>query len=123
MTVTRLEFGTAGFTAPMMGVQAGVRWSRSLRASSDKEASSANSWTDASSITTRAKAPTVTPLATPINIGVPLQSVHRWIVPYGPERHNQCRARELAVNKCLWRGGGPGLGQNTPPRWGKSIFS
>jgi hypothetical protein len=42
-------------------------------------------------------------LATPINIGVPLRCVHRWIVPYGPDVHNQCRSRESAVNKCLGR--------------------
>ena len=42
-TVRRLEFGLAGFTALTMGAQAGGKWNRSLRASSDRETSSANS--------------------------------------------------------------------------------
>lgn len=102
-TVSRLEFGAAGLTAPMMGVHAGGRLNRSLRASLDREMSSANSWTDASSVRTRARAPTATPLATPSNIGVPRLCVHRWIVPYRSDMHNQCRSREPVVNKCLWR--------------------
>src|SRR6266571_2960983 len=75
-TIRRLEFGTAGFTAPMMGVQAGGRWNRSLRASSDRETSSANSCIDASSARTMASAPTATPLATPLAIVVPVRCVH-----------------------------------------------
>ena len=68
-TVRRLEFGPAGFTALTMGVQAEGRWNRSLRASSDRETISANSWTDASRVRTRARTPTATPVATLIDIG------------------------------------------------------
>src|SRR5205814_4741283 len=79
-TVRRLEFEPAGFTALTMGAQAEGRLSRSLRASSDRETSSANSWTDASSVRTRARTPTATPLATLINnIGAPLRCVHRLV--------------------------------------------
>ena len=91
MTVIRLEFGPAGFTAPIVGVQAAGRWNRSLRASSGRETSSANSWTDASSVRTTPRTPTVTPVATLVNIGVPLRCVHRWVVPYGLKVHKQCR--------------------------------
>src|SRR2546425_10626609 len=122
-TVRRLEFGPAGFTALTMGVQAEGRWNRSLLASSGSETSSANSWTDASRVRTRPRAPTATPLATPINIGVPLRCVHRWSVPYGPDLHDECRSRESAVNKGLGRGGAPGLGQKVPPKRTKSFYS
>jgi len=62
-TIRRPAFGAAGFTAPMMGVQVGGNWKRSLRASLDREMSSANSWIDASSVRTRARVPTMAALA------------------------------------------------------------
>jgi hypothetical protein len=76
-TVRRLAFGAAGFTALMTGVQAGGKRNRTLRASSDREMSSANSWTDASNVRRRARAPTTTPLATPMNVMAPFQSFRR----------------------------------------------
>jgi hypothetical protein len=74
-TVRRLEFGPAGFTALTMGVQAEGSWNRSRLASSGRETSSANSWTDASRVRIRARTPTATPVATLINIETPLDAV------------------------------------------------
>ena len=76
-TVRRLAFGAAGFTALMIGVQAGGKRNRSRRASSDRETSSVNSWTDASNVRMRARPPTTTPLATPIIVMEPSRSFHR----------------------------------------------
>ena len=76
-TVRRLAFGAAGFTALMIGVQAGGKRNRSLRASSDRETSSVNSWTDASNVRMRARPPTTTPLATRITVTAPSWSFHR----------------------------------------------
>ena len=90
-TVRRLEFGPAGFTALTMGVQAEGSWNRSRLASSGRETSSANSWTDASRVRIRARTPTATPVATLINIETPLRCGHPWIIPHGPEMHTQCR--------------------------------
>jgi len=57
-TVSRLPFGAAGFTALTIGVQVAGKRNRSLRASSDREMSSVNSWIDASNVRTRASVPT-----------------------------------------------------------------
>jgi len=76
-TVRRLAFGAPGFTALMIGVQAGGKRNRSLRASSDRETSSVNSWTDASNVRMRARPPTTTPVATPITVMAPSRSFHR----------------------------------------------
>ena len=76
-TVRRLAFGAAGFTALMIGVQAGGKRNRSLRASSDRETSSVNSCTDASNVRMRARPPTTTPLATRITVTAPSRSFHR----------------------------------------------
>src|SRR5207249_3616698 len=50
---------------------------RSRRASSDRETSSVNSWTDASNVRMRARPLTTTPLATPITVMAPPRSFHR----------------------------------------------
>jgi len=76
-TVRRFAFGAAGFTALMTGVQAGGKRNRSRRASSDRETSSVNSWTDASNVRMRARPPTTTPLATQIIVMAPPRSFHR----------------------------------------------
>src|SRR5213596_219579 len=57
-TVRRLAFGAAGFTALMIGVQAGGKRNRSRRASSDRETSSENSCSDASNGTMGPSPPT-----------------------------------------------------------------
>src|SRR2546430_17031679 len=76
-TVRRFAFGAAGFTALMTGGQAGGKRNRSRRASSDRETSSVNSWTDASNGRMTARRPTTTPLATPIIVMEPSRSFHR----------------------------------------------
>ena len=110
-TVSRLEFGSADFVALMMGVQDWGRWNHSLRASSERETSSANSWTEASSVRRRVRTPTTTLPVTPVVIGMTWSGrAHLWVVPYRSEVHTRCRSQEVSVNRRLRLGVAEGPG-------------